>query len=310
MIDIKNILAALTSHSNIGGSKYHKIKNRCDEIQMSIEDFYFAKDNIIKKEFGDTLKGKTLENFLINRNEIYFKAKNELNILKNNNIQILTIENEKYPVKLKEIMKNQAPPVLYTYGNIELAKSYSTSIIGTRNPSNIGLLCAKNVSCETLKNNNVITSGYAKGIDYTAHYTALSKGGKTILVLPYPIIKFNNRLFNELQNQGFTKDDVENKFLIISEFLTISPISPRSMPIIRNRTVSALSDEVYVIEADKPSGTLNTALCSMKFGNEVYVIDYSELKTNPAGNEYLINNNARDISILNYYKGDFKKNII
>jgi DNA processing protein len=243
---------------------------------------------------------------------MYVTVKNELNWMKNAlGVNFLTRQDENYPKKLIEKMDIYSPPILYTVGNIKLFDEYCTAIIGSRSPTKIALDLSDAISKSEISRDKLIISGYAHGIDYQAHLSALSNSGKTIFVLPKPITKFDNRIMNDLYHRNIELMEFSNKFLIISEFLRFSPISYKSMPIIRNRLVAALSDEVIVVEAGLKSGTINTVEKALEFGIETKVIDFSYINIeNPEGNNVLINIGLTRLNPLSYLDKRYKKNII
>lgn len=105
------------------------------------------------------------------------KSKNEKQIenniiyLQENNIKLITIEDEEYPKNLKQIY--DYPISIYVKGNIELLNKKCISIVGCREPSIYGEKAAKYFSYNLAKNNICIVSGLAKGIDSFAHIGAL-----------------------------------------------------------------------------------------------------------------------------------------
>jgi DNA processing protein len=178
--------------------------------------------------------------------------------------KIITILDEKYPPMLKTI--KDAPLVLYASGNLSLLYDVpSVSVIGTRNPSNTAFLKTKFVINPLIKENWVIVSGMAKGIDSLAHKLALYENGKTIAVLGsgfhhiYP--KDNINLFHQIEQNG----------LVISEYPPNVPPKKYHFPE-RNRIISGISFATLVIEATEKSGTMITVDQALDQGREVYAV--------------------------------------
>jgi DNA protecting protein DprA len=305
------IIASLTCFPRFGGKLYTKLIDRCKSIGLTLTEFYFLKEEFLRKDF-DFFSKNFLNQFIFKRNEIFFSVKNELNLMKNSfGVHFVTRKDENYPKKIIKKMDIYSPPILYIIGNIDLFEEFSLAIIGSRKPSNEGLSLSGIISKEESLKDKIIISGYANGIDYQAHLSALSNFGKTIFVLPKPIIKFDNRIVKDLKLRDVEFPDINNKFLIISEFLRFSPISYKSMPIVRNRLVAALSDEVIVIEAGLKSGTIHTTVKAMEFGINTKVIDFSYMNIkNPDGNIWLINKGLTKINPLKYLNKRNKKTII
>ncbi len=306
-----SIIASLTCFPRFGGKLYTKLIDRCKSIDLTLTEFYFLKEKFLRKDF-DFFSKNFLSQFILKRNEIYFSVKNELNLMKNSfGVHFITRKNSNYPRKILDKMGIYSPPILYIIGNIDLFDVVSLAIIGSRKPSKEGLYLSEVISKEESSKDKIIISGYANGIDYQAHLSALANSGKTIFVLPKPIIKFDNRISKDLKLRDVEFLDINNKFLIISEFLRFSPVNYKSMPIIRNRLVAALSDEVFVIEAGLNSGTIHTTLKAMEFGINTKVIDFSFMNIkNPEGNLWLINKGLTKINPLKYLNKRNKKTII
>jgi len=252
----------------------------------------------IKNDFN-FLGNSTIAHFLKNRNEIYFRVRNELKYLENIGVKAILKGNKDYPSKLNSLI-DSSPPVIYAYGNLNLLDNKTVGIVGSRQSSDIGLKFAKIITREYLFENYTIVSGYAMGIDYIAHKTALKNNGKTIFVLPKPITNFDNKIFSDDEiNDTFISED---NILFISEFLKCSPISIKVMPIIRNMLIVGLSDEICIVEAGLNSGTMDTAKKSIEFNIPLKVVDYSSITKNPDGNQFLLDNNICKIDFLDYRK--------
>lgn len=209
--------------------------------------------------------------------------KYEKYILKND-IKIINISDDNYPVKLKNIY---APPItIFAKGDISLLNSKSIAIVGSREPSKYGIYVAEKFSKELSKEGITIVSGLARGIDTFAHVGALSSFGKTIAVLGsgidvvYP--KENAKYYREISEEG----------LIISEYIVGTAPESKNFPQ-RNRIISGLSDGVLVVEARKNSGTMITTDFALEQGKELYVIPGNITSNLSAGTNNLIKEGAK-----------------
>lgn len=140
--------------------------------------------------------------------EILFEQKNKDNLEKyleynyKNNINMITINDKRYPNTLKNIY--DAPIVLYAKGNLEVLQKPNFAIIGARSASEYGKKIAKSFAYMLAKENINIVSGLAKGIDTCSHIGALNANGTTIAVLGsgldivYP--SENTKLYNDIIN--------------------------------------------------------------------------------------------------------------
>ena len=96
-------------------------------------------------------------------------------------INILTWEDELYPVRLKEI--DQPPPVLYVRGELTREDAWAIAIVGTRRVSAYGRQVTEELASFLAANGVTVVSGLARGVDAIAHLSTLKAGGRTIAVL-------------------------------------------------------------------------------------------------------------------------------
>ena len=202
-----------------------------------------------------------------------------------NNIEIITIKDKTYPIKLACIY--DMPIVLYVKGNKENLYSKSVAIIGTRNCSIYGKNIAEKFSKELSKNGITIISGMARGIDTFAHIGSLKENGKTVAVLGsglnYIYPKENEKLAEEIVKKGGT---------IISEFcIGIRPFA-KNFPK-RNRIISGLSNGILVVEAKEKSGSFITVDFGLEQGKEIYAIPGNITSINSKGTNEIIKQGAK-----------------
>lgn len=183
-------------------------------------------------------------------------------------------------------LKNEKPKLYWCLGNQELLHKKKIGISGARNASSQSLLVVKDCVEQAIKQNLVIVSGNANGIDLAAHYTALKNKGETIFVLPEGIEFFRVKQ-DLLPVWNWTKS------LVISQF------EPKdtwqvSRAMIRNETIIKLSNAMIIIEAGETGGTFNVGLASLKLKVPIFCVKY---KDNPTakGNEILIAKGAESL---------------
>ncbi len=212
------------------------------------------------------------------------KAEEELMTAEIKNVKIITIEDEQYPYNLKQI--EDAPPILYALGDVTLLQNDNMlAVVGSRNASLSARRLAGQISAETAKQNIVIVSGMARGIDAAAHTGALQSGGKTIAVVGtgvdvvYP--KENEKLYQELIKNG----------LVLSEYPFRTQPQASNFPR-RNRIVSGLSKGVLVVEAGIQSGSLITAHQALEQGRDVYAVPGSPYDGRSSGCNKLLKEGA------------------
>jgi DNA processing protein len=175
-----------------------------------------------------------------------------------------------YPEKLKDA----AEPVelLYYSGNIDYLHTRSIAIVGSRNPSEDGLIRAKIIAQKLVRDDFTIVSGLAKGVDTMAHEATLSIGGRTIAVIGTPL------------NQAYPKDNrglqnfIAKNHLLVSQvpFYRYSQQTPFGNKLFfpeRNKTMSALTEATIIIEASDTSGTLIQARAAIQQKRKLFILD-------------------------------------
>lgn len=121
---------------------------------------------------------------------------------------------------------------------------------------------------QELQSQLVIVSGLAKGIDTTAHLTAIETKAPTIAILGsgidlcYP--KENQKIYDYIKENG----------LLISEYPLDTAPNQYHFPT-RNRLIAALSKATLVVEASEKSGTAYTIQAALEFGKDILCIPHS-----------------------------------
>ena len=172
---------------------------------------------------------------------------------------------EDYPSAFYHL--DNPPAIFYYKGKLGLInENYNISIVGTRSSSIYGEHCCRTL-VEALKGYEVtIVSGLARGIDLTAHKSALHNKLNTIAVIGSGLMKFAYR-----GEQKVIFEELCHKQLVISEFHPLEHASLRSFAI-RNRLIAALSNSTIVVEAPNTSGALITAQYCTELKRDLYAI--------------------------------------
>lgn len=187
-----------------------------------------------------------------------------------------------YPEKLAAT--EDAPPVLFVKGRLELLENQAVGIVGARNASVSGIKFTKQVAHDLAEAGVTVVSGLARGIDTAAHQASLEAGTVACVAggldIHYP--PENETLQQHIGETG----------LLISEMpMGIRP-QARHFPR-RNRLISGLSDGVLVVEAAIKSGSLITARFALEQGRDVFAVPGSPLDPRAAGGNRLIRDGAR-----------------
>lgn len=179
------------------------------------------------------------------------------------NNQIITYHHPHYPQQLKQIAA--APPLLFIKGQVEPLQASQLAIVGSRNPTQMGIEHAQDFAQKLAQSGLVITSGLALGIDAAAHRGALQAGVPTIAVLGCSLDRIYPPSHTKLAEQ------ISENGALVSEFPLGTRPRAEHFPQ-RNRIVSGLSLGVLVIEATLRSGSLITARLAGEQGRDVFAI--------------------------------------
>ncbi|WP_145523431.1 DNA-processing protein DprA [Virgibacillus sp. SK37] len=257
-----------------------RIIRRLLHIDSTLSGVYQLTPHDISKQLRIPLKNATLFYHDLHQNIVRKQLIEDLRLY-----NIITIVDENYPAMLNTI--KDAPLVLYAKGDLSLLQyNQKLSVIGTRNPSNKAMLKLEHIVKPLVKDNWLIVSGLAKGIDSLAHQTALVNHGKTIAVLGsgfhhiYP--KQNTNLFHQIAKYG----------LVLTEYPPNIPPAKYHFPE-RNRIISGLSFGTLVIEAMERSGTLITVDQALDQGREVYAVPGSPTVPQTKGCNQMIQDGAK-----------------
>lgn len=159
------------------------------------------------------------------------------------------------------------------------------AIVGSRCPDEYSMHVCEDVVRYLVAKGHALISGLALGMDSLVHRNCLSEGGVTMAILPcgisdcYP--KSNLQLKKDITVRGF----------VASEFPPNYPIRKLNFHS-RNRIISALAEEVVVIQAAERSGTCITASKAMEQGRTLHVVPGSFYMSSYKGSQQIVNDGA------------------
>ena len=177
---------------------------------------------------------------------------------------ILTRGDAYYPKCLEDL--HSPPRVLYGIGDPTLLSTPMLSVIGARRATPYGIAIAEMTARVAVDYGVTVVSGGAMGCDFAAGMSALSGGGKTIVVLGcgadviYP--RSSEPLILAAQEQGVV--------------LSLDPwkTPPRRFAFPRrNAIIAALGSVLVVTEAGIRSGTMTTAEAAIDLGRTLQFRD-------------------------------------
>src|SRR5262245_20054800 len=209
------------------------------------------------------------------------RAEAEIRTVRKLDADILLLDDGVYPAALREIF--DPPIVIYVKGAWSTCLDQPcVGIVGSRKCSTYGQNAALMLARDLAQRGVTIVSGFARGIDASAHRGALEAGGRTVAVLGtgidecYP--RDHKRLASEILDSGGA---------LVTQFPLGTPPVSENFPY-RNRIISGLSLGVVVVEASENSGSLITARLAMEQNREVFAIPGNITSRNSFGTNYLI----------------------
>ena len=174
-----------------------------------------------------------------------------------------------WPEKLADSAR--PTPLFYYQGDIGLIEQTSVSIVGSRKASKAGRTRAHQLARDLVKNDIVIVSGLARGIDTAAMTSAIENGGKVIGVIGTPIDevypKENAKLQNTVAKNNLLISQVPFYKYAHQPFKTRRFYFPE-----RNELMAAVSDATVIVEASDTSGTLTQARACQHQGRPLFIL--------------------------------------
>lgn len=200
------------------------------------------------------------------------------------NIEIISIDDTHYPVRLKNIY---APPhIIYVKGRLpKIDEEPAIAVIGTRNASPYGIKMGRKLGFEIAKCGGVVISGLTKGIDAAGAEGALIADGKCIGVLGSPHELAHGKMAEELAVRG----------ALVSEYPPGAGTC-RQFFRARNRIAAGLSVGVVVVEAPFRSGTKLFVDEAVEQGKEIFAVPGNADCENCAGTNAMLKDGAKPVT--------------
>ena len=248
-------LLALLKVDGVGDIVAKKLLNHF----TTAENIFKAKANQLESIDGigrvliKNLKDKTVFNL----------AEAELKFIKENNINCLFYQDEKYPDRLKHCI--DGPILLFTSGTIDFNNRKVISIVGTREITSYGTEFCKKFIEDLAPLNPIIVSGFAYGVDIVAHKVAMDLGLQTIGVVAHGL----NQVYPKVHKKYVAKMEQNGGFM--TEFWSNSNPEKENF-VKRNRIVAGISEATIVIESAEKGGSLITANLANDYNRDVFAV--------------------------------------
>lgn len=190
-------------------------------------------------------------------------AQDEIRFIQDQGITVWTYLDSDYPEFLKHCV--DSPLLLFSKGTIHLQNKPILSIVGTRKITTYGAAICKQLIEELAAWDVVVVSGFAFGVDITAHRTAVKNNLQTIACLAHGLDQLYPKEHKKHQQ------DIEANGGFITEFWS-SDVFDRNNFLKRNRVIAGMSEATIVIESASRGGSLVTAELANGYQREVFAI--------------------------------------
>ncbi len=246
---------ALQRVPNLGDASAKKLLNKVGSAEGVFKE---KKSNLLKIDGIGLFKLKELsEKILLDQ------ADEEIEFIEANSIEWTYFQDKKYPQRLKHCM--DGPILFFQSGNIDLQNKKIISIVGTRKITTYGKVFCEKLVEELAPLNPVIISGFAYGVDITAHKAALDNKLQTVGCLAHGM----NQIYPKTHKKYMTQ--VEENGGFITEFWS-SDSFDRNNFLKRNRIIAGISQATIVIESAEKGGSLVTADIANSYNRDVFAL--------------------------------------
>lgn len=235
------------------------------------------------------------------------QADEELRFIEKEKLDWVYFKDSKYPENLKHC--NDAPILFFQKGNIGLKNKKIISIVGTRKATTYGKGFCEKLIEDLAPLQPIIVSGFAYGIDITAHKAAIDQNLQTIACLAHGMNQIYPKSHKKYQSS------VEENGGFITEFWS-TDVFDRNNFLKRNRIIAGIAQATIVIESSEKGGSLVTADIANSYNRDVFAVPGRALDINSMGCNNLIKtqqahllSSAADLIYLLGWEIENKKNI-
>ena len=161
-------------------------------------------------------------------------------------IRIMTPFDDPYPARLREQLREAAPPLLFYAGDPSLLEAPSLAIVGSRHVGHEELEITRAAARVAVGRGAGVTSGGARGVDQVAMTTVFEQGGIVTGVLADSLVK-------TLRESVTRRAVLEGTAIFLSHQNPTAGFSVGAA-MGRNKFVYALADVTFVVTAAAKSG--------------------------------------------------------
>ena len=223
-------------------SEYAKLARFLHHKECQPADLVVAGGSELVLELGrivnsDRLKRLVARGFLLSQAIERWQARS---------IWVVSRSDEAYPARLKERLKDLAPPVLYGCGDAAILNTGGLAVVGSRNADATVVESTTRIGELAARAHRTIVSGGARGVDQAAMCGVLEAGGKAAGVLA-----------ESLERTALNRD--HRNYLRDGQLVLLSPYDPQAgfnvgNAMQRNKFIYALADAALVVQSDYGKG--------------------------------------------------------
>lgn len=281
----------------VGPKKVLSIGNTIKERNIPIESL----ENLAS--FMKTMKEKAINNVRMeDLQKAYNYAMNIVEASKAEGIGFKGYYDDDFPESLRKTVDEEGkenPPLLLWYrGDFSITKLPGIAVIGTREPTEEGIIGGKYLAGEFAKRGFNIVSGLAIGCDTCGHEGALNVNGKTTAILANGL---DNKSIYPPENRDLAENIVKNGGVLLSEYPINTSVNRYSL-VARDRLQSGLAQATLVIQTGKAGGTMHAAKATLAANKPLYVMLFKKEETNK--HEKCLGNEALHEQGAIYLKGN------
>lgn len=227
-------LLSASEYAKLARFLYNKDCQPADLVAARASDLLLESGKIVN---SDRLKRLVDRGFLLSQAIERWQARA---------IWVVSRSDECYPARLKERLKDLAPPVLYGCGDSAILNSGGLAVVGSRHADPTVLESATRIGELAARSQRTIVSGGARGIDQAAMFGVLEAGGTAVGVLA-----------DSLERAALNRD--HRNYLRDNQLVLLSPYDPQAgfnigNAMQRNKLIYALADAALVVQADYGKG--------------------------------------------------------
>jgi DNA processing protein len=214
------------------------------------------------------------------------RAEKEMVFIERYHITPFFFQDNGYPYRLKHCV--DSPVLLFFKGTADLNSPRVVGIVGTRRATEYGKSVTRELIGGLVRQEALVISGLAYGIDSCAHRYSMESGLDTVGVLGHGLDTVYPWLHRPLAEKMLTQGG------LVTEFLSRTKPDRSNFPK-RNRIIAGLCDAVIVVEAGRKGGALITADIANSYNRDVFAVPGRVTDPFSDGTNYLIRTNRASL---------------